>query len=1052
MIGKFSFSKIAPFIAPIFVLVYGFAMSFFRFAYGDETLYLLETALIADCIRNFKWFGNEIVGTHGFIFKLPIAILFVLFGNSVFIATAFNVILASVSVYLCYRLFLLVTGSPKWSLAGSMMLATSYYFVLTVPTFLRDIPALLVLLLLFIAFIQHRNNWIIGFLLMLLLDAKEYLFFIVTPAYLLFCFISFLRAKNFSLASFFTTIKNIITVLCPSLVFLILMLTTPLIPLNKYIVYLTGLSPSGFSSSLDAFIAKIATHNLHKKGKNIISLEEQQSKRFKKWADDRSKRAIGYVDEAAMKALKFLVDTIPADKKILLIFYKIKPELLQVCPAERLITYFESDVFPERRFRSATISEKKKILDSLNIEGILFEPDMAKNSYFNASQMPQLLEEGILFEKIYDDPKSKITCFKRANPYEKIFEFCQKNIVNTDSKILIIDDSEDLKKFSSPQNAICFFSESFPLADFLKSKTKEEALDLLERLNIEKIIVESSAVKRANYETSFLPALLADKNIYETELSTSKFIVYAPPEKLKTKETSENISVKLDEKTKNGSTEESLTQISEDEHKLFKAIEKLENYILQNSKILIIDYNIPSGLSFVEEGKKVISYFNSEFPEKEFREIASPERAFLFLIKHNIDAIVVVPEVSRHFLYHKSKLPKILANEKYCSKLSFEDILPLKIYLINDPYREIFAMAAKELKKDENILVLDDKKDFNKYSIPQHILNYASEEFSLEEFSKITDFLEAYTYLKTRKIRRIIRNPNFDGYQLFNISLLPKIFEKENFSVKLNNINNLEVYDIRYPLDDEIAELQNTLTNDSKILLLGRVEFMSRSDPKFLVNFYAETFPIESLKANIKDIYASISLIRSFGIEYVAIDDQRVNEKEFVKTALPRILTPTYSDLFKDINQFSKIYRVKSDEEIRNTLKKEFIEFSIIEKISPSVLNSERNAILVIREKFDPDISFFSKGQRIFGLFSPQIRIKDFRNKGILENADTLESLKVGLILLFPEFTNNPLLLTSKISRLLSDNLFSEKIYDDEETKISVFSLKNPYQSISEIT
>ena len=126
----------------ILVLATGLTLSFMRYAAKDETGFLIEAATMSDCIHEGRWFGNEAVGWHGFLFKTPAALLFTVFGRSVFLATLTNIIIAALTCWLCFSLLRKVLKSTVWAFAGTWLVITTYHFLICLPTFLRDIPAM----------------------------------------------------------------------------------------------------------------------------------------------------------------------------------------------------------------------------------------------------------------------------------------------------------------------------------------------------------------------------------------------------------------------------------------------------------------------------------------------------------------------------------------------------------------------------------------------------------------------------------------------------------------------------------------------------------------------------------------------------------------------------------------------------------------------------------------------------------------------------------------------------------------------------------------------
>ncbi|MCK5852850.1 hypothetical protein KAH27_07450, partial [bacterium] len=191
--------KISPEMARtaliIFILVVGVTFSLMRYAAKDETGFLIEAATMSDCMLEGRWFGDEAVGWHGFLFKIPAAVLFTIFGRSIFLATFTNVIIAALTCWLCFGILRKVLKSTVWAFAGTWLVITTYHFVLSLPTFLRDIPVMFAVLLLLSAIINKRNKWLIGLCMMLILDAKEGVFFAFAPGFVLWVVLSELCSR-----------------------------------------------------------------------------------------------------------------------------------------------------------------------------------------------------------------------------------------------------------------------------------------------------------------------------------------------------------------------------------------------------------------------------------------------------------------------------------------------------------------------------------------------------------------------------------------------------------------------------------------------------------------------------------------------------------------------------------------------------------------------------------------------------------------------------------------------------------------------------------------
>ena len=142
------------------------------------------------------------------------------------------------------------------------MLFCNFQFLTYIPTYYRDIGALFFVLLIIESILSNRNKWLVGIYLLLLLDAKEHVFFTFLPAILLWVVLkTYLSHKN----EWKTILKEItldcLKYLSPSILFLLLMFTTSVIPLNIYDAKILGLIRGGLGRMLSDFEMDAATYN-----------------------------------------------------------------------------------------------------------------------------------------------------------------------------------------------------------------------------------------------------------------------------------------------------------------------------------------------------------------------------------------------------------------------------------------------------------------------------------------------------------------------------------------------------------------------------------------------------------------------------------------------------------------------------------------------------------------------------------------------------------------------------------------------------------------------
>ena len=238
-------------------------LSVFRDSRLDENIYLGDSIQISNLLKEGVWIGNYGIGLHGFINKLLLGIIFVFTGPSVFIATFSNILFAIFSGIIFFKiLFKHLKFSKPFSLLGVTLLFSSYQFLTYTPTFYRDIPALFFVLLIIYSILEKKSKWLTGLFLLLLLDSKEHVFYTIAPAFVLGIAIeSYLLNKKHYLKAIKEFISNGFKLFLPSLLFLILMFTTSIIPLNIYNANILGLIDGGLESMSSNFDLDTATYN-----------------------------------------------------------------------------------------------------------------------------------------------------------------------------------------------------------------------------------------------------------------------------------------------------------------------------------------------------------------------------------------------------------------------------------------------------------------------------------------------------------------------------------------------------------------------------------------------------------------------------------------------------------------------------------------------------------------------------------------------------------------------------------------------------------------------
>jgi len=250
--------------------------SSFRDMVKDESLYFNETWLMSQLLQEGKWIGNYAVGLHGFLFKLPMALIFLITGPSVEIVTIFNILLACITGLLFYNLSKKVLGKSEYGVLSTLILLSSFYFFISTPTYLREIPSVFVVVLFLYSLIDNWDKWKMSLIFLLLLDSKEYIFFVFALFYLILLFI---ESDKKGVSRIVEVVKQYVFVMLPSAVWLLLMFTTPIIPMNMYVASTLGLIDTNFNYLFSHFNSDMATLNLIEGGREIplIAIRESYS-------------------------------------------------------------------------------------------------------------------------------------------------------------------------------------------------------------------------------------------------------------------------------------------------------------------------------------------------------------------------------------------------------------------------------------------------------------------------------------------------------------------------------------------------------------------------------------------------------------------------------------------------------------------------------------------------------------------------------------------------------------------------------------------------------
>ncbi|GEM_PF-2027775 len=250
---------------PLLALGLGLLLCIPRYPTPDEPWYLQDISTIAHTLAAGHWIGNENVGWHGFMFKIPPALALLVTGPSLFVVTAVYVLYGVVVCWLMQRLLRRYVAAVPLIVCGMWLIVTSRHFLLSLATVLCEMPATLAALLVFLAVATRANRWLLGMALALVLDAKEGVFFAFAPAVLVWMLLdewwtgmdAAPRVRVRRMAA------RVTAGFLPACALLVLMFCSGLVPLNMRNANILGLTTSGLHDMGFNFNPRLAAINAH---------------------------------------------------------------------------------------------------------------------------------------------------------------------------------------------------------------------------------------------------------------------------------------------------------------------------------------------------------------------------------------------------------------------------------------------------------------------------------------------------------------------------------------------------------------------------------------------------------------------------------------------------------------------------------------------------------------------------------------------------------------------------------------------------------------------
>ena len=261
---------------------FGLIISAYRGPKSDGTYYFSETILITELLKRGMWFGDYGVGLHGFIFKLPVALIYLITGPSVFVATFFNFILGAATIYLFYKILDKYFNFGYWSVAGAYLLATNSIFISMNSRYLREVPSIFSLLLFIYLILYKKSKWLIGIALLLVFDARETTLYAVFPSVIVWIlYESIVENRDILIKRIIKGFRNLLILSLPSVTYLILSFYTSIIPINMVNASLFGLTTKGLEYQFRHFKPTIATSTAIKEYTDSPTLAVQMKKQEK---------------------------------------------------------------------------------------------------------------------------------------------------------------------------------------------------------------------------------------------------------------------------------------------------------------------------------------------------------------------------------------------------------------------------------------------------------------------------------------------------------------------------------------------------------------------------------------------------------------------------------------------------------------------------------------------------------------------------------------------------------------------------------------------------
>lgn len=279
------------FLLILIMLIIGiFNLSHRGWPENNSSYYLNETMIIADSLRNFEWFGNEAVALHGFLWKLPLAIIFIFTGPSYLISGFYVLVLYIFAIHFFYKFSFSLLNNRYYSFLVVLLVITNYQVLTFIKHYGPDSFVFFAVSVFSYCFIKYKNIFVRSFLFLFLIEMKEYIGLIALGSYLAYL-VLFEIDIQYLFKSIISVLKKSIILIIPSLLFIFMSFHSSIIPINMFNAKLL-FQLNSYRSIADKFNIRPWTMNRYRNNDDIKLKENKSVANIK----IKKKRKSRYID------------------------------------------------------------------------------------------------------------------------------------------------------------------------------------------------------------------------------------------------------------------------------------------------------------------------------------------------------------------------------------------------------------------------------------------------------------------------------------------------------------------------------------------------------------------------------------------------------------------------------------------------------------------------------------------------------------------------------------------------------------------------------------